>query len=268
MPTDPVTDSTPRGSLQTSEPGRRWVEFAQIDNVRDLGGLLVRDGGTTRFGVVFRSSTLQQATPADLTHLTETLGLRTVIDLRLPDEVEREGYGLIAAAEVQIANLPIRKSPQSSLAARDLVPDKTRVDLTELYGQLLAGSGEHIVESVRLIINPARHSVLFHCAAGKDRTGVLAAVLLDAVGVTPEAIAHDYAQTNERMQRVRDRLNSLSSYEGLPPANTGILAVTPEVMLGFLSNLRAEYGGAAEWLLANGLSEAELDVLRQALVEA
>ncbi|MFE3755482.1 tyrosine-protein phosphatase [Nocardia tengchongensis] len=244
----------------------RWIDFDQIDNVRDLGGLPVAGGGATRFGVVLRSSTLQQATCDDLSHLVDKLGLRTVIDLRLPDEVEREGYGLIGDSEVHIANLPIRKSPQSSLAARDLVPDKTRVDLTELYGQLLGGSGEHIVESVRLIIDPARHSVLFHCAAGKDRTGVLAAILLDAVGVSAEAIAHDYALTNERIQRVRDRLDALPSYEGLPQTNTGILAVSPEVMLGFLRNLHAEHRGAAEWLLVNGLSPAELQRLREVLV--
>ncbi|WP_084534847.1 tyrosine-protein phosphatase [Nocardia yamanashiensis] len=264
MPTDPVT-SAPRISHNPAA-GERWIEFAQIDNVRDLGGLPVHGGGTTRFGVVFRSSTLQQATPEDLAHLTEFLGLRTVIDLRLPDEVEREGYGLIADANLNIANLPIRKSPQSSLAARDLVPDKTRVDLTELYGQLLAGSTEHIVEAVRLIIDPTQQSVLFHCAAGKDRTGVLAAVLLDAVGVPSAAIADDYALTNLRMQRVRDRLDALPSYEGLPQANTGILAVTAETMLRFLENLHAEHGGAAEWLLAQGLAEAELEQLRRALV--
>ncbi|QLY30202.1 tyrosine-protein phosphatase [Nocardia huaxiensis] len=270
MPTDPVTspDSASRATLPTpSGAGERWVEFAQIDNVRDLGGLPVRGGGITRFGVVFRSSTLQQATCDDLAELVGTHGLRTVIDLRLPDEVEREGYGLLTTeTDVHIANLPIRKSPQSSLAARDLVPDKTRVDLTELYGQLIAGSVEHIVEAVRLIIDPHRQSVLFHCAAGKDRTGVLAAVLLDAVGVPAEHIADDYALTNLRMQRVRDRLNALPSYEGLPPANTGVLAITGEVMLGFLRNLHADHGGATEYLLAAGLSEAELARLRETLV--
>ncbi|WP_330182615.1 tyrosine-protein phosphatase [Nocardia sp. NBC_01503] len=256
MPTDPAA----------ALAADRWIDFAEIDNVRDLGGLPVTGGGTTRFGVVFRSSTLQQATCEDRTRLLEPLGLRTVIDLRLPDEVEREGYGLFADAGVHIANLPIRKSPQSSLAARDLVPDKTRVDLTELYGLLLAGSGDHIVEAVRLIINPDRRSVLFHCAAGKDRTGVLAAVLLDAVGVPADVIAHDYVLTNDRMQRVRDRLDALPSYAGLPQANTGILAITAQVMLGFLENLHADHGGAAEWLLANGLSESELEALREALV--
>ncbi|MET9487987.1 tyrosine-protein phosphatase [Nocardia sp. NPDC006630] len=261
MPTDPAV------SRSHSLAAQRWIDFAEIDNVRDLGGLPVTGGGTTRFGMVFRSSTLQQATCEDLTQLLEPLGLRTVIDLRLPDEVEREGYGLFADAAVHIANLPIRKSAQSSLAARDLVPDKTRVDLTDLYGQLLAGSGDHIVAAVRLIIDPARRSVLFHCAAGKDRTGVLAAVLLDAVGVTAAAIADDYEITNQRMQRVRDRLDALPSYTGLPQANTGILAISADVMLRFLENLHAEHGGAGTWLVSQGLTEAELHQLRQTLVE-
>ncbi|WP_306361221.1 tyrosine-protein phosphatase [Nocardia sp. CC227C] len=273
MPTDaPATgsahheNSAPGGSAHPRAAGRRWVEFAQIDNLRDLGGLPVIGGGTTRFGVLYRSSTLQQATAADIEFLLGELGLRTVVDLRLPDEVEREGYGPIATAAVTIANLPIRASPRSSLAARDLVPDKSRVDLVELYGRLLRGSPEHIVEIVRLVIDADRRSLLFHCAAGKDRTGVLAAVLLDAVGVTPEAIAHDYALTDERMARVRDRLDALPSYAGLPPVSTGILAVEPDVMLRFLERMRTECGGAAKWLLANGLSVAELDRLRATLV--
>ncbi|MEU6560308.1 tyrosine-protein phosphatase [Nocardia nova] len=245
---------------------RRWVEFDAIDNVRDLGGLPVTGGGTTRFGVVLRSSTLQQATESDAALLLGSLGLRTLIDLRLPDEVAREGYGLIGTLPIDTVNLPIRKSPRSSLAARDLVPDKTRVDLAELYGALLAGSAEEIVAAARLIADPARRTLLFHCAAGKDRTGVLAAVLLDAVGVAPEVIAADYALTNERMARVRDRLDALGSYTGLPPADTGILAVDPAVMLTFLGELHREHGGAAPWLRAHGLSMAQLDMLRRALV--
>ncbi|MGK8488595.1 tyrosine-protein phosphatase [Nocardia asiatica] len=244
----------------------RWVEFAQIDNVRDLGGLPVRGGGTTRFGIVYRSSTPQHLTEADLAKLLGPIALRTLIDLRLPDEVEREGYGLLATADVRRICLPVRKSPQSSLAARDLVPDSSRVDLVDLYGKLLTGSVSSILAAVRLVIDAGRHSVLFHCAAGKDRTGVLAAVLLDAVGVPPEAIAVDYALTGERMQRVRDRLDALASYAGLPPVSTGILGVEAEVMRRFLANLSAAHGGAAEWLLASGLSRDELARLREVLV--
>ncbi|WP_280242205.1 tyrosine-protein phosphatase [Nocardia abscessus] len=257
MPTETAGEAT--------VPEDRWVEFAQIDNVRDLGGLPVRGGGTTRLGVVYRSSTPQHLTEADLAKLLGPLGLRTLIDLRLPDEVEREGYGLLAGTDVRRVCLPVRKSPQSSLAARDLVPDAGRVDLVHLYGKLLAGSADSILTAVRLVVDAGRHSVLFHCAAGKDRTGVLAAVLLDAVGVSAEAIAVDYALTGERMQRVRDRLDALPSYAGLPPVSTGILGVEADVMRRFLANLSAEHGGAAEWLLTSGLSRAELTRLREVL---
>ncbi|MFD8248233.1 tyrosine-protein phosphatase [Nocardia sp. NPDC059691] len=258
MPTDSTGEAT--------VPGDRWVEFAHIDNVRDLGGLPVQNGGTTRFGVVYRSSTPQNLTESDMAKLLGPIGLRTLIDLRLPDEVEREGYGLLAAADVRRVCLPVRKSPQSSLAARDLVPDSSRVDLVDLYDKLLAGSAESIVAAVRLVIDAGHHSVLFHCAAGKDRTGVLAAVLLDAVGVPPEAIAADYALTGERMHRVRDRLDALPSYTGLPPVSTGILGVEAEVMRRFLAKLSADHGGAAEWLLAGGLTTGELARLRAVLI--
>ncbi|WP_454198701.1 tyrosine-protein phosphatase [Nocardia sp. Marseille-Q1738] len=258
MPTDTAGEST--------VPDGRWVEFAQIDNVRDLGGLPVQGGGTTRFGVVYRSSTPQHLTESDLAKLLGPIGLRTLIDLRLPDEVEREGYGLLATTDVARVGLPVRKSPQSSLAARDLVPDSSRVDLVDLYDKLLAGSVDTILAAVRLIVDADRHSVLFHCAAGKDRTGVLAAVLLDAVGVPPEAIAADYALTGERMRRVRDRLDALPSYAGLPPVSTGILGVEAEVMRRFVANLSAEHGGSAEWLLTSGLTTAELAGLREVLI--
>ncbi|MBB5918639.1 hypothetical protein BJY24_007551 [Nocardia transvalensis] len=244
---------------------RRWVDLDGIDNLRDLGGLPVNGGGTTRSGIAYRSSTLQHASAADLSTLLGPIGLRTLIDLRLPDEVAREGYGALGAAPVRRVNLPVRKSPRSSLAARDLVPDRTRVDLVDLYAQLLAGSAGEIAAAVRLVADSDRHAVVFHCAAGKDRTGVLTAVLLDAVGVPAEIIAADYELTNERMARVRERLDALPSYRGLPAANTGILTVDAEVMARFLDNLRSDHGGAAEWLRAQAVSKEVLEALRGSL---
>ncbi|WP_328399952.1 tyrosine-protein phosphatase [Nocardia sp. NBC_00403] len=254
--------------MYTDSAQRRWVEFAEIDNVRDLGGLPVAGGGTTRFGVVFRSSTPQHLTEDDLGRLIGPVGLRTLIDLRLPDEIEREGYGLLAGAAVRLVNLPVRKQAQTSATPTDLVPDGHEYDLVALYRELLAGSIESVVAAARLIADADQHSVVFHCAAGKDRTGVLAAVLLDAVGVPAEAIATDYALTGERLERIRQRLDTLPSYHGLPPVRTGILAVDPEVIIRFLQDLHATHGSAAEWLHANGFTEAELARLRAVLVES
>ncbi|MFE9324699.1 tyrosine-protein phosphatase [Nocardia sp. NPDC052278] len=253
----------------TDSAQRRWVEFAEIDNVRDLGGLPVIGGGTTRFGVVYRSSTPQHLTEDDLAILTGPVGLRTLIDLRNPDEVLREGYGrLTGSAAVRMVNLPVRKATNVVATPAELVPDGREYDLVALYRELLTGSGESIVAAARLIADAERHSVVFHCAAGKDRTGILAAMLLDAVGVPAEAIAADYALTGERLERIRERLDALPSYHGLPPVRTGILAVDPDVIIRFLDELHSAQGGAAKWLRSNGLSDAELAQLRAVLVAA
>ncbi|MEV0029876.1 tyrosine-protein phosphatase [Nocardia sp. NPDC050793] len=252
--------------MRTDSSPRRWVDFAEIDNVRDLGGLPV-PGGVTRFGVVYRASTPQHLTADDLVLLTGRVGLRTLIDLRNPDEVEREGYGLLTGADVRLVNLPVRKAAATTVTPTDLVPDAKHYDLVALYRELLDGSVESVLTAVRTITDTDHHSVVFHCAAGKDRTGVLAAVLLDAVGVPAEVIAADYALSGERMARVRARLDALPSYHGLPPVRTGILAVEPAVMIEFLERLRADHGGAAGWLRAHGLGDRELADLRRALVE-
>ena len=254
--------------MVTDSVQRRWVEFAEIDNVRDLGGLPVIGGGTTRFGIAYRSSTPQHLTEDDLGILIGPVGLRTLIDLRNPDEVVREGYGrLTGSPAVRMVNLPVRKATGVAATPAELIPDGRRYDLVGLYRDLLSGSGESIVTAARLIADAERHSVVFHCAAGKDRTGIVAAMVLDAVGVPAEAIAADYALTGERLERIRARLDALPSYHGLPPVRTGILAVDPEVIIRFLDELHTTHDGAAGWLLDNGLTDAELALLRTTLVE-
>lgn len=256
----------PTHNRRMDEVRSRWVEFCEIDNVRDLGGLPLRNGGHTRFGVVYRSSTPQQLTEADAKKLVAEIGVRTLIDLRIPDEVEREGYGLMAQQDVYRINLPVQKPAVTNPDAADLVPDNGEVDLIALYRDLLAGSADSIVTAARLVADVERHTVVFHCAAGKDRTGILAAMLLDAVGVPADAIAEDYALTGERLDRVRARLVSLPSYRTLPPVRTGVLGVDPDVMFGFLDHLHTAHGGAATWLRSHGMSRAELSGIHNALV--
>lgn len=242
----------------------RWVEFTGIDNVRDLGGLEVAGGVRTRRGRVYRASTLQELTDHDRDTLLGVLGVRTILDLRSPDEARREGYGLVAAAPVRIVNLPIAKAKSKPGEA---VPDSRRVDLVALYRDMLAGSVRSVVTAARLIVEAGPHPVVFHCAGGKDRTGILAAVLLDAVGVPAEAIVEDYALTALRLDRIRERLVRLPSYRGLPPVREGVLTADPMVMRQFLTTLRAAHGGAAPWLLDHGLSAVDLARLRAALIE-
>ena len=242
----------------------RWVELAEVDNVRDLGGLPVHGGGSTRRGVLFRASTPQEATPADVEVLLDRLGLRTVVDLRGPRESEREGHGLLKATAVRRVNLPVR---QAKGVPADAVPDVSGSRLTDFYLAMLAGSGPSLLAAARIVADPEQHAVLFHCAVGKDRTGLLAAVLLDAVGVPAAAIADDYALSGSRTARIGERLARLPSYRLLPSVEHGLMSADPEVMHRFLEILRAESGGGAGWLLRQGLAEAELRALRTALVE-
>lgn len=250
--------------MHTDLTPRRWVDFAEIDNARDLGGLPVHGGGTTRFGVVYRASTPQQLSVADLDRLLGPMRLRTLIDLRMPGESAREGHGLLAKSAVRLINLPI--STPAHTGPQHLGPDARHDELLRLFGELLRGSAESVVAAARLIADARHHAVLFHCAAGKDRTGLLAAVLLDAIGVPATDIAADYALTEHRLARIRTRLIALGSYPDLPPVRTGILAVLPATMRGFLADLHAVHGGAARWLRANGLTVTELAALREVMV--
>lgn len=242
----------------------RWIELAEVDNIRDLGGLPVDGGGATRRGVLLRSSTLQHATAADVKVLVGGLGLRTVIDLRGRREAAREGHGLLEGAAVERINLPVRRARPM---AADAIPQAYGADLAGFYRDMLDGSGAALVEAARVVGDAERHSVLFHCAAGKDRTGLLAALLLDAVGVPADHIVADYALTGVRIARVRARLTRLSSYSALPAVEHGFMAAEAEVMRRFLGELYTGFGGAAQWLLREGLTEAELHRLREALVE-
>ncbi|MFF3467919.1 tyrosine-protein phosphatase [Streptomyces sp. NPDC001984] len=241
----------------------RWIDCTGIDNIRDLGGLPVQGGRVTRRGVLYRASTLQDASPADADLLVGYLGIRTLIDLRRPGEARREGLGHVASTAVTYVNLPVG-DPHHSVS--ELVPDGRRVDLASIYSQFLAESADSLVAAVRIAAVSRRRPTLFHCAAGKDRTGVLASLILDAVGVPMDAIADDYALTSSRMERIRARLAGLESYQHIPAVDPDFFRADAVTMETFLHALHEEHGGAAAWLRSQGLSTEELARLRHVLV--
>lgn len=246
---------------------QRWIDLDGADNVRDMGGLPVTGGGRTRFGRLLRSGTLQDLTAADVACLVGTIGVRTVVDLRLSVEAEREGSALSGTREVSRISLPLRSAghPRS-----DTVADAREMDVVGHYVAFLAGGAGNIVSAARVFADHANLPAVFHCAAGKDRTGVLAAVVLDAIGVTDEAIIADYALTTQRLARIRARLARFETYRTMMAASRrvkGAGTADPESMAAFLSQLRERHGGGYEFLAAQGMSRSELAALRAALVE-
>jgi protein-tyrosine phosphatase len=251
----------------TVADNQRWIDLEGADNTRDLGGLAVAGGGRTRFRKLLRAGTLQDLTAGDVAHLTEDLGVRTVVDLRLTDEAAREGSALAGIPAVRYFSLPLSSAGN---VRSDIVADGAEMDIVGHYVALLEGSAANIVTAARTFADDIGGPAIFHCAAGKDRTGVLAAVLLDAVGVGREAIIADYALTGQRMKRISARLLRLATYRDMQALSRGIKGAATadeESMAAFLGELHVRYRGGANYLTAHGLTVGELAALRAALTE-
>jgi protein-tyrosine phosphatase len=246
---------------------RPWLDLEGADNVRDLGGLPVAGGAWTRHGVLLRSGTLQDLTDVDVAVLVNRVGLRTVVDLRLHDEARREGSALRGVPGITYHSLPLWSADR---IRADAVAD-TGMDVVDHYVAFLEGSAECVVASARVFAAPDSLPAVFHCAAGKDRTGVLAAVILDAVGVTADAIVTEYALTEQRIEAIRARLARLETYRRMRAVaqaqGRGVMAANEGTMRRFLSHLREAYGGGAGYLGAHGFSDEELAALKRALVD-
>ncbi|QYN36862.1 tyrosine-protein phosphatase [Pseudonocardia sp. DSM 110487] len=239
-------------------PVDRWLALEGLDNIRDVGGLPLRGGGSTRRGVLLRSASLRYCTPSDITHLVEEFGLRLVLDLRTQRERERH-VSPVALAEAGIETVPLSFIPEDG---RELPETEDDVDpLTHIYLGYLRDRADNVVTAVRRLA--AAGPTLVHCAAGKDRTGVFVALVLDAVGVERDAVVADYALTGERLEALFRRWTAASG-EPMPADLTPHLP-RAEAMAAVLDHLDAEHGGAAGWLLAHGLEEDVLARLRERL---
>ncbi|MEJ3656650.1 tyrosine-protein phosphatase [Actinomycetes bacterium KLBMP 9759] len=237
----------------------RWLDFEGLDNVRDVGGLPLRDGGSTRSGVLLRSASLRHATADDVDKLVKVFGLKLVLDLRRPFEIERDGPTPVANAGVETVPLTFigERGEAFPEAGEDLDP------LVSIYRGYLADMPQNVVTAVRRLAAEDAGPSLVHCAAGKDRTGTLVALVLDAVGVERDAIIADYVLSGEKIEAMFRRWTSVS---GDPmPSNLDAHKPRAGVIAAVLEHLDHEHGGAAGWLLANGLTQEELDRLRERL---
>ena len=239
-------------------PLDRWLALEGLDNIRDVGGLPLRDGGTTRSGVLLRSASLRYCTPSDVRHLVEEFGLRLVLDLRTQREIELH-VSPAALVDAGVETVALSFIPEEG---RELPETEEDVDpLTGIYLGYLRDRAENVVAAVRRLA--AAGPTLVHCAAGKDRTGVFVALVLDAVGVERDAVVADYALSGERIEALFRRWTAES---GDPmPADLTPHLPRAEAMAVVLEHLDAAHGGAAGWLRAHGLEEESLNLLRERL---
>ena len=138
--------------------------------------------------------------------------------------------------------------------------------LVDLYRFILMSAGPQFVEVMQVIAEPANHPVVFHCAAGKDRAGLIAATVLGLLQVDDEEIVADYAQTSAALDELRARAQRRAEGTGRPPADR-FMTADAETMREALAWLRAEHGGFEPYMLSHGFTAGEVALMRTSLIE-
>jgi protein tyrosine/serine phosphatase len=236
----------------------RFIPLTGPTNFRDLGGFPTAAGVTTRWGRVFRSDSLQEMSDVDVKTVRDDIGLSLIIDLRTSREITTEGRGPLEHELIEWVNLPFIPD----LEVQEEVPEAIERDILADYVNMLDKAGHIIAEAVETV---ATHTgpVVFHCAAGKDRTGILAALLESLAGVPRDVVVGDYELTNQVIERVCERLARFETYSNVRANPWTHFRCKPEVMEGFLDLLDERHGGAAGWATAMGLDP---DAVGRALV--
>ena len=254
----------------------RWLDLEGAANARDLGGLPLDGGGATTSGVLLRADNLQELTPADVRRLVEELDVRLVVDLRTGIEVELEGPGPLVRdgrAEIRHRSLYPEAGDHTDVQVDAVMPwiaargtrspgDAEETPAVRAYLRYLRDRPDSIVAALRDVAHGSGATIV-HCAAGKDRTGVVCALALAAVGATREAIVADYMATADRMEPLMARLLASPTYAD-DVSQRPIDAYSPrqETMERVLDLVDERHGGPLRWLDAAGFGAADVAALR------
>src|SRR3984885_10870882 len=244
MPPDPE-----RARMQTrdGEPDR-WIALPGTLNLRDVGGYPAADGGAVRWRTLLRSDALHRLD--DIRRAT-----LAVIDLRTDTEVE------IAPTALDGAGVATVRVPLFSADEIGRLPP----DLAAVYRYMIDDCGAAVAEAIGRLAVPGALRGRVHCTMGKDRTGLVTALILEVIGVPDEVIAADYAlshasslapDTARRIARIQ-AVGSVGRWLDL-----GALGSPPKVIHTALAHVRARSGTVADYLLANGLTRGDLARLR------
>jgi protein-tyrosine phosphatase len=251
-------------------PTSRHISFDACFNFRDLGGYRTGEGRFVRWQRLYRSDALHRLSEQDVETFA-AMGLRTVIDLRSKTEVDDHGRAP-DAPDRDWHHVPMLDDIKLAPTDPAEEPLELREPMAPGEGYLLMAENfaPSIAQVFELLSEESRYPAVFHCTAGKDRTGVLAALILEVLGVADETIAEDYGLTELARERTMAWITvhepDYAAYLDQIPVEFRI--ATPEKMLGLLERLRAKYGSVPEFLAAIGVPLPRLDRLRDLLLEA
>jgi protein tyrosine/serine phosphatase len=237
----------------------RHLPFDVVFNFRDLGGYTTGNGLTVKWRTLFRADGVHRLTVDDL----EPLGVRTVLDLRTPMELER---GRFTHDSIGYHHLPIFEETWSREAITDDTDPVTF--LADRYVDMLATGRDAIARALHILGEPESLPLVFHCAAGKDRTGVVAAIVLSVLGVSDDDIATDYSLSRLGMPRFKEWViaNYPEAADAMSDQPSPFLAAPAEAMHLFLERVRSDFGSMQDYVADLGVTEETLDAVRANLL--
>jgi protein-tyrosine phosphatase len=237
------------GRERLNRDGERLLAWDGCINVRDLGGLAMEDGRTTRFGVVVRADSIRGLTEDGWRALAD-YGVESAIDLRADEEVAQDPPD---AAPIPVLRVPV--TPWELAALKEGWPS-----MREGYLALIEHFGPRFAEAIAAV-GDANGPVVIHCQGGRDRTGLVVALILQMVGVDPELIASDHGESDANWASKLEMWLNDAATEADRVRLRRIFAPAGRTMVGILEEIDARYGGPRKYLLEAGASVESIDRL-------
>lgn len=245
----------------------RHLGFKSVTNFRDIGGYRTRQGNTVAWRRVFRSGELARIDDEDYRRLREEIKLATVIDLRSDFEIERQGIGLPAGTGIKYYNVSFISDGGNDKAEERRYINFT--DMGEFYIQITRNKafGASIVKALGIIAGRENHPLVFNCAIGKDRTGILAGILLSILGVEDKDIIEDYSLSGPYIAELLQKLNNEGKMpEEVKPLPDFFWKASPESMKTLLNALRRDFDSIEGYLESMGSADSLVERLKTALL--
>ncbi|CAA7260109.1 unnamed protein product [Cyclocybe aegerita] len=250
-----------------------FVIIPGVINVRDLGGLssTTHPGQITKPGYLFRSAELSGITDEGKAKVRE-LGVTKVFDFRSDTEIRKYNTPLPVVEGVDVIHTPVFQtadySPEMMAKRYQLYASGKTEAFLELYSQILDHGGHAFSAILRHVRDKPNEGCLFHCTAGKDRTGIMAAILLKLAGVDSDAISTDYALTRVGREPAREKIMARLSKEPLFASNNeaalNMFTCRHETMQAFLVHFDEKYGGVDNYVKHYvGLSDEEIATIKR-----
>ena len=247
----------------------KLIDTHDTFNFRDFGGYTSSTSGEVRSGVLFRSGSLDRIADTEAHSLQDNLSIQTIIDLRHPDEFND------SPTRGSLVDLVPNRYSLSVIDATQALKNHTEA-FNIAYGIGQSGpryfavleNGEPIWrEVIQIFLEPNSYPILAHCTAGKDRTGITAALILDLVGVASETISEDYAMSSASVDQLFEYLVQAGRRpEGTPEAVKSRMITKRKYMDDFLKLLNQRYGNAEGYIKSLGFNAFDIAQIRDFLL--